>query len=423
MEQLSKAEKTENESPMLGFMVDTLSDLAKNYDGQGLPAEAEKYYRQALDKQRQRVSLEKKGDERIAEIETALAQTLKAQNKYSESLNSFGQAVKYSYGQKTEDPRPLITSLEAISQILQKQGETEKIEQSYKEALSACADNEAVKNAIAVSLMSQAGNQYSAAAAEETPREAIKHFKVAERLISLAFSASATVPNSANENFQSAITTIIDTKIAGSEGDATVETESFLKDLLDMKLQSSSNGDRRGLRSVEQVISALERFYRNRDETKLVALYQNALTIRTRLYKGTDNQGVYNAHNELGRLYLRLGKYDEAKAHYKTALEIVERVSISRKTTSGLVVDSLLNLANVHVTVKEFAEAEQLYLRAKTNLEANKRDKSLKMAEVLTAYAGVLEKMGRLSEATKLQRDALDIRGKLSMANQGPEKQ
>jgi len=45
------------------------------------------------------------------------------------------------------------------------------------------------------------------------------------------------------------------------------------------------------------------------------------------------------------------------------------------------------------------------------------------MAEVLTAYAGVLEKMGRLSEATKLQRDALDIRGKLSMANQGPEKQ
>jgi len=73
--------------------------------------------------------------------------------------------------------------------------------------------------------------------------------------------------------------------------------------------------------------------------------------------------------------------------------------------------------------VKEFAEAEQLYLRAKTNLEANKRDKSLKMAEVLTAYAGVLEKMGRLSESTKLQRDALDIRGKLSMANQGPEKQ
>src|SRR6185369_1428988 len=125
--------------------------------------------------------------------------------------------------------------------------------------------------------------------------------------------------------------------------------------------------------------------------------------------------------NKLGRLYLRLGKYDEAKAHFKTALEIAER--ISSKTTGGLVVDSLLNLANVHVTVKEFAEAEQLYLRAKTTLEASKRDNSWKMAEVLTAYAGVLEKMGRLAEATRLQRDALDIRSKLSSANQGPEKQ
>jgi tetratricopeptide (TPR) repeat protein len=343
---------------------------------------------------------------------------LKAQNKYSESLTNYGQAVKYTYAQKTEDPRPLITSLESIAQILQKQKEPEKIEQSYQEALAACSDNEAVKNAIAESLMSQANQQYSDAAAE-TPREAIRHFRVAERLISMAFSASRSVPNSTNENFQSAITAIVD---AGGDGDM-VETESFLTSLLDMKMKSSTDADRRGLRSVEQVISALERLYRNRDELKLVALYQNALTIRTRLNKGTDNRGVYSAHNELGRLYLRLGRYDEAKANYKTALQIVERVSVSSKSASGLVVDSLLNLANVYVTVKEFAEAEQLYLRAKTNLEANKRDKSLKMAEVLTAYAGVLEKMGRAPEATRLQRDALEIRNKLSTANQGPEKQ
>src|SRR5262249_34230432 len=121
--------------------------------------------------------------------------------------------------------------------------------------------------------------------------------------------------------------------------------------------------------------------------------------------------------------YLRLGKNDEAKASYKTALEIIERLSMSRKTVGGLVVESLLNLANVHVTVKEFAEAEQLYLHAKTNLEANKRDKSLKKAEVLTAYDGILEKMGRFPEAAKLQKDALEIRNKQSTANKGLEKQ
>ena len=423
MEQLSKAEKTENEPAMLGFMVDTLTDLAKNYDEQKLPAEAEKYYRQALEKQRQRVSLEKKGDERVAEIETALAQTLKAQNKYSESLNSYGQAVKYTYGQKTEDPKPLIASLEAIAQILQEQKESEKIEESYKQALAACSDNEAVKNAIAVSLISQATYQYDHPAADETPSEAIKRFKVAEHLLSMAFSASTTALNTSNDNFQSALNWIIETKFAGGEGDMVTETESFLKELLDMKLKSSSDGDRRGLRSAEQVISALERLYRNRDESKLVTLYQNALTIRTSLSNGTINLSVYNAHNELGKLYLRLGKNDEAKANYKTALEIIERLSTVRKTTAGLVVDSLLNLANVHVTVKEFAEAEQFYLRAKTNLEANKRDKSLKMAEVLKAYASLLEKMGRLPEATKLQRDAVEIRNQQSTANQGPEKQ
>jgi tetratricopeptide (TPR) repeat protein len=408
---------------MLGFMVDTLTDLAKNYDEQKLPAEAEKYYRQALEKQRQRVSLEKKGDERVAEIETALAQTLKAQNKYSESLNSYGQAVKYTYGQKTEDPKPLIASLEAIAQILQEQKESEKIEESYKQALAACSDNEAVKNAIAVSLISQATYQYDHPAADETPSEAIKRFKVAEHLLSMAFSASTTALNTSNDNFQSALNWLIETKFAGGEGDMVTETESFLKELLDMKLKSSSDGDRRGLRSAEQVISALERLYRNRDESKLVTLYQNALTIRTNLANGTINLSVYNAHNELGKLYLRLGKNDEAKANYKTALEIIERLSTVRKTTAGLVVDSLLNLANVHVTVKEFAEAEQFYLRAKTNLEANKRDKSLKMAEVLKAYASLLEKMGRLPEATKLQRDAVEIRNQQSTANQGPEKQ
>jgi tetratricopeptide (TPR) repeat protein/ABC-type oligopeptide transport system ATPase subunit len=414
VQQVIKKENSENEPVMLGYLVDSLTDLAKTYQDKGIASEAEKYYRQALEKQRQKVGLEQKGNELLTEIETALAKTLKEQKKYSESLNLYGEAVKRSAAQKSVNPKTLTASLDAISEILQEQGQSEKIEQSYQETLSAFSNDEAVKKSIPESLMSQASNQYKAAA-QQTPREAIKSFRVAERLIGLAFSASKTVPNTTNESFQLALNTLLESRFAGgAEGD-TAETENFLKNLLEMKLESSIKRDRRGLRSADQVISAIERYYRNRDELKLATIYQSALTIRTNLYNGTDNQSVYTTHNDLGKLYLRLGRYEEAKTNYRISLAIVERVF--KKGSAGLVVDSLLNLALAHVAVKEYTEAEQLYLRAESNLESNKGDKTLKMAEVLTAYAGVLEKTARLPKANKLLKDAQEIRSKLSAAS------
>ena len=411
----NKKENGKNEPLILASLVETLADLAKTYKEMGIAPEAEKYYRQALETQRRRVGVEHEGDALLAEIETALAETLKDQKKYSESLNIYGDSVKLSSGQKNISPNNLIARLDAISEILREQNQSEKIEGSYQEALTAFSTDPAVKKSIAESLLAQASNQYKAAA-QQSPRDAIKSFRVAERLINLAFSASENVLNTTSESFQSALSALLEKRFAGgAESDVVTETENLFQDLLEIKLQSSDSGDRRALRSADHLIGAMETFYRNRDELKLAAVYQSALTIRTKLHKGSDNQRVYATHNDLGKLYLRLARYDEAKANYKRALEIVERVF--KKGSPGLVVDSLLNLAAVHVMKNEYADAERLYLRAVSNLDSNNSDKTLKMAEVLTAYASVLEKTARLSEANKRRKDAQEIRSKLNAAN------
>src|SRR6185503_16993290 len=140
-------------------------------------------------------------------------------------------------------PLALGTRLNSISEILEKQGQSEKIVQTYKEALAAYSNDQSVKNAIAESLMVQARNQYKDAA-QQTPREAIKSFKIAERLLNLAFSASKNITNSTTEQFQSALNTLVEKRFAGgAEGDVGVETENCFKELLDMKLESSNDGD------------------------------------------------------------------------------------------------------------------------------------------------------------------------------------
>lgn len=400
-----KKNSIENDPAALDYLVETMRALAETYADNGDEEQAEKYYREALAKQEQKVALINKESNVLADLKVKLAGMLKAQNKYAEAGTLYGEALKLAYAEKNLNATDLVIRLEAIADLLKKQEQPEGIELWYRDAISAFSENTSIKTPIAVSLTSQAKNQYEVAA-QQKPAQALRYFKVAEGLLKLAYS-TANPQDLSSDAFDSALK-----KFVENETDDFVETENLFKQLLDMKEESINISNFRLGRSAEQIISALERLYRNRDELKLVALYQRALSMRTKINNGTVNQAVYNSHNDLGRLFLRLERYDEAKTNYKAALGIVER--FFGANSAGLVIDSLLNLAAVHVEEEEYAEAEPLYVRARTNLTNNKKENTLKMAEVLEAYASLLRKRGRAQEATTLSQNAQQIRSRLT---------
>ena len=411
-----KNEKDENDLISLDRQVDNLTDLAETYYEQGKNAIAEEQYRKALEKQQQKLKLLGAGNDGLPNLKVGLANTLKAQGKDAEAVCLYDEAVKRSYAEgNVTDVKSLTISLESIAEILQKQNRPEKIEQRYKESLAAFQGNEPLKNSLAESLILQAGKLYESSP-KQPPQQQIKSLKVAESLISLAFSTSPAVEDKTTGVFESALRALREGFNDAVETDNAAEIENLFNELLDTKERALNAGERRVGSSLEQLLPWIEKMYRSRDEQKLAVFYKRALAIRAQLAKvngsRADNPSIYATHNELAKLQLRLGRNAEAKETYTNALGIVERRF--GKNNGSLVVESLANLATAHVALKEYGEAEKLYIRARTNLETSKRDKTVKMAEVLEAYASILKLTGRTAESVKLVEDAQGIRSKLT---------
>ena len=413
-----KKDQTENELARVDDLVESLTDVARTYSDLKDNKKAEDYYRQAIQKQEKKVALLNYGQSVLAELKISLAQTLAAQQKYTEALTYYDDALKSTYADQTDTNVSFLTNnLEAIADILQTQGKLDEIQQRYQETLDAFKDNQTVKAGLAKSLINQARSEYKAAP-EKPPEEALRYFTTAEKLVTLAYSVSPTVENTATSSFNQAVNALLDKRF--NQSDTGAETEHLFTQLLDLKEQSIEAASKEparvaesviAARNADSVVAALERMYSG--DEKLSALYSRALIIRKIAYRGTDNPVVYRTYNELGRLSVRLGQYKEAKANYTEALAIVDRV-FKGNNNAELVVDSLLTLANVYVITKEYAEAEKFYLRAISNLEKSTKAKSEKMAGVLEDYADILKASGRVSEANKRLQDALLIRSKLT---------
>ena len=401
----------ENEFARIDDLVDSLTDVARTFSDLKNDVKAEEYYRKAIEKQEKRVAALSYGQDVLDGLKVSLAQTLKAQKKYSEALTYYNDAVKGCYAEKAiTNVSNLTNSLEAIAEILQTQGELDQIQPRYQEALDSFQGNQTVREALAKSLINQARSQYKSAP-QQPPQQALKYFTTAESLANLAYSVSPTV-ETATSTFNQAVNVLLDKRFSSAnQSEIGPETEFLLTKLLELKEQSLETGNKEAAaKGAESVIGALERMYSG--DEKLKGLYSRSLKFREILYGGTDNPVVYRTYNDLGRLSTRLGQYDDAKANYKHALTIVERVF--KPTDANLVVDSLVNLASVYVATRDYAEAEKFYLRAISNLEKSSKPQSEKLASVLEKYADSLKASGRITEANKRLQDAQVIRSNLT---------
>ncbi len=132
-----------------------------------------------------------------------------------------------------------------------------------------------------------------------------------------------------------------------------------------------------------------------------VALYLRCLASYTRLQ---DTNGAARVHNNLGAMYRRLGRFDEALAHLRQGLSLSERMG-----NRWLVANSLHNIGHVHTTRAEFTEALAAKRRA---LEITREIRS--EADTAIHLIGIALDRVYLGQVAEGRADLLEAESRLS---------
>lgn len=115
--------------------------------------------------------------------------------------------------------------------------------------------------------------------------------------------------------------------------------------------------------------------------------------------------------NTIGRVYHKLGLYDEAEPQLTTALGLREA---QRNSGGGLSEQELalnrVDLARLYIVQARYDEAAALLRQSLRSLGGEETEHRLELASVLDELAGVLGRQGRFAEAGPLNRQALEIR-------------
>ncbi|MBK8956468.1 MAG: CHAT domain-containing protein [Saprospiraceae bacterium] len=119
--------------------------------------------------------------------------------------------------------------------------------------------------------------------------------------------------------------------------------------------------------------------------------------------------------NNLGAIYLELGRFDLAEEYYLRAKSIRESVLGSwHPDYSG----SLNNLANLYVKMAQFEKAEKLYLESKEIRKQTSGAQSTAFASVLNNLANLHMVMGNYDKAEAFYQEAISILRKWSSKEQ-----
>ena len=127
-----------------------------------------------------------------------------------------------------------------------------------------------------------------------------------------------------------------------------------------------------------------------------------------------DDPRLPAAINNLGALYQRQGRYDEAAPLHRQALELREKILGQEHPD---VAQSLNNLATVYVEQRRYAEAVPLYERAISIWKKTRGDDYYKIGAALNNLATLHEAQGQYDEAKRLYDESLALWGKNRGAN------
>lgn len=116
----------------------------------------------------------------------------------------------------------------------------------------------------------------------------------------------------------------------------------------------------------------------------------------------------------LGIVYFRQGRLDEAKDHLERAVEMLEKLEIQGDVDQERVALSLRDLATVNQSAGNVNQAKEYCGRALKVMqnadEAKKRKGNETLASILSRYGSILADLGDLEAARKHLEDALAIR-------------
>ena len=139
-----------------------------------------------------------------------------------------------------------------------------------------------------------------------------------------------------------------------------------------------------------------------------VAFFKKALEIH-RKQLGEEHLDVATSLGAMGDLYRKLGRYSEAEPFLKRAIELREKLLGQDHPD---VARSLNNLAVLYENSSRYVEAEPLYQRALAIQEKELGADDPDIAMSLTNLAILMSKQGKYAEAEQLFRHALSIEEK-----------
>jgi EAL domain-containing protein (putative c-di-GMP-specific phosphodiesterase class I)/tetratricopeptide (TPR) repeat protein len=153
-----------------------------------------------------------------------------------------------------------------------------------------------------------------------------------------------------------------------------------------------------------RLAAAADRAYRQGHYARAVRCYREALELAERY--GADDRWWAGAYTGLALAYSRLGKYIEAEALHRRALEIYEK---AQPLEQPRMADCLSNLGALSYHQGRYAEAKLFYQRALTIQEAVLGPTHPEVAADLSNLGAICDQQHRYDEAESLLRRALTI--------------
>lgn len=119
-----------------------------------------------------------------------------------------------------------------------------------------------------------------------------------------------------------------------------------------------------------------------------------------------DKSGITAVLNEFGGFCRASGKLDRAKEIYVEVIANLEQLGLSQTEHYAA---ALINAGDVFISAKEYQDALNYFLKAKSMLEQLKLTGEYRMAALYNNISAIYRELGNLSEAEKTARQALDI--------------
>jgi tetratricopeptide (TPR) repeat protein len=115
--------------------------------------------------------------------------------------------------------------------------------------------------------------------------------------------------------------------------------------------------------------------------------------------------------NNLGFLYLRMRRYQEAQGQFQHSLEILEKNSLM---ANEVVVRALHGLGQTSMARGENARAEPLLARA-VEIGRTTKVRDSEMADLLDLYSTLLTNLSKAAEAEQLRTEAARLRAEVAL--------